>query len=357
MIGEHTAKREVWNNLTALSPPRGDQAQGLRRLLAERTEPNHTRYALSVAVAGGKGGVGKTLVALHAAHAWARMGARVLLFDGHRGVPHHEFLCGVHGAWQLRDWVTGGRCLSDVLTVGPDQITLCAGLQALTALQHYPSGVQQRLLSELEGLERQYDVLLIDTGEQNWSWIGAADVTVVVTTPQPVSLAATYALLKQCTYARYTEPIIPRESSRDYDDQDLQLSINSSSAENSDRNSAPSAGDKPPRQTLNPAPWLVINQAESAQQAEHCVTALRRTCRLFLDEDFAGVCWLPYDPEASVWVQPRIAGPKVSQHSMLSEAIQLWIQQWAARGHASQGGVFERWWRRMQTSRELLTAA
>ncbi|GIX04662.1 MAG: hypothetical protein KatS3mg114_0531 [Planctomycetaceae bacterium] len=131
-------------------------------------------------------------------------------------------------------------------------------------------------------------MLLIDTGEQNWSWIGAADVTVVVTTPQPVSLAATYALLKQCTYARYTEPIIPRESSRDYDDQDLQLSINSSSAENSDRNSAPSAGDKPPRQTLNPAPWLVINQAESAQQAEHCVTALRRTCRLFLDEDFAG---------------------------------------------------------------------
>ncbi|GIX04661.1 MAG: hypothetical protein KatS3mg114_0530 [Planctomycetaceae bacterium] len=70
------------------------------------------------------------------------------------GFLDHEFLCGVHGAWQLRDWVTGGRCLSDVLTVGPDQITLCAGLQALTALQHYPSGVQQRLLSELEGLER-----------------------------------------------------------------------------------------------------------------------------------------------------------------------------------------------------------
>ncbi|GIX04660.1 MAG: hypothetical protein KatS3mg114_0529 [Planctomycetaceae bacterium] len=88
MIGEHTAKREVWNNLTALSPPRGDQAQGLRRLLAERTEPNHTRYALSVAVAGGEGAAWGKLwwrcTLPTRGLAWER---GVLLFDGHRGVP------------------------------------------------------------------------------------------------------------------------------------------------------------------------------------------------------------------------------------------------------------------------------
>ena len=72
-----------------------------------------------IAVTGGKGGVGKTTVAVNLSLALAKLGRRVVLLDGDLGLANIDVLLGLSRQYTLADLIEGRCELSDVLVRGP----------------------------------------------------------------------------------------------------------------------------------------------------------------------------------------------------------------------------------------------
>ena len=101
-----------------------DQARELRALVAKRAAPTgdvprETRTCRSLAIASGKGGVGKSVIALNLAVALARRGDSVCLVDASPSLGHLELLCGQNGYWNLSHVAAGSRRLQDIVLDDP----------------------------------------------------------------------------------------------------------------------------------------------------------------------------------------------------------------------------------------------
>ena len=153
-----------------------------------------------VAVASGKGGVGKTNVAANLAVAFARLGQRVCVLDADLGLANLDVLLGLSSETSLLHVLRGERRLAEVMVEGPEGIRIipaASGFEEMTAL-----GAEDRLrlVQEVEALDGTIDVLLIDTAAGISSNVlyfaaAAADVLLVIT-PEPTSLTDAYALVK-----------------------------------------------------------------------------------------------------------------------------------------------------------------
>ncbi|MEX0728734.1 MAG: MinD/ParA family protein [Planctomycetaceae bacterium] len=187
--------------------PQTDQADILRGLIeqhfhpaAEDEDEQHVDRAYTIAVTSGKGGVGKSLISLNLALAIARQGARVCLIDANLGLGNIDLLCGLNGYWNLSHVVIGSRDLSDIILAGPGGIDLIPGASGLADLADCPPAAQQSLLRQMKRLEEDYDFLILDTGTGIHTavrkFVAAADLVLVVTTPEPTAIADAYATIK-----------------------------------------------------------------------------------------------------------------------------------------------------------------
>jgi flagellar biosynthesis protein FlhG len=188
--------------ITFPKPTLGEQARGLRSLLRHRavaSSKTGARYR-SLAVTSGKGGVGKSVLALNLAVAWAQQGARVCLLDASLGLGHLDLLCQRNGYWNLSHVVAGARQLEDVVLNGPAGVQLLPGAGSLMDLETCPDSVRDHLIHEMEQFANRFDVLLIDTGQGLHAGVRrllhAADEALLVTTPDPMAIAEAYATLK-----------------------------------------------------------------------------------------------------------------------------------------------------------------
>jgi flagellar biosynthesis protein FlhG len=146
-----------------------DQATILRGIIETRQEarpePSSAgpHRARTIAVTSGKGGVGKSNIALNMAIAMSRLGKSVCLLDACLGLGNLDLLCGLNGYWNLSHVVTGTRSLKDVVLDGPDGIHVIPGASGLIELADCPETLQRELLFQMEELERSHDILIVDT--------------------------------------------------------------------------------------------------------------------------------------------------------------------------------------------------
>jgi len=161
-----------------------------------------------IAIASGKGGVGKTNSSVNLAVAFAGMGRRVLLLDADLGLGNIDVLLGLSPRHNISHLLRGERTIGEVLVDGPSGVkilTAASGVPELTDLT-----TEQRLgvaahLAELGGM---FDILIVDTGAGISSnvlfFTMAAQEIVVVVSPEPTSLTDAYALMK-VLFSRYGE--------------------------------------------------------------------------------------------------------------------------------------------------------
>jgi flagellar biosynthesis protein FlhG len=236
-----------------------DQAQVLRGLVEHREESlargaskPRTTPALTVAVTSGKGGVGKSNLALNLGISLAEMGHSVCVLDANLGLGNLDLLCGLNGYWNLSHVISGARTLREISLAGPGGIHLIPGASGLTALADCSLSAQQEILQQLEELEQQHEFLLIDTGtgihHAVCQFVSAADLGLVITTPEPTAIADAYATLK----AFSAHPRVP----------DLEI---------------------------------VVNRADSTEQARDIIARLQRTTRMFLRNEVRSAGQIPDD--------------------------------------------------------------
>jgi len=217
--------------------------------------------ARCVFVAGGKGGVGKTHIALNLATALAQRGARVALLDGQAGLGHLDLLCGLNGYWTVGHVIAGARTLPEICLTGPAGMHVYPGASALWELLPDQSPIQTELDRQLEELALQHDYLVWDGCPTNHSvarqWLTAADLTLLVTVPELTAIADAYAWIK---------------NQRRLDPKRLRL---------------------------------LVNRAENSAQCREIVDRIQRTTRLFLHQDLASAGWLPEDASLGRAIQQR----------------------------------------------------
>ncbi len=195
-----------------------DQAERLRRLVAATLPTAPARLALSLVFTSGKGGVGTSNLALNLALALAARGKRVTLVDADFGLANLDLLCGVTPACDLGDVLASGRPLADAILTGPHGVRILAGAHGTRTMADLLAEAPRRLVAEMAVIEADSEFLLIDAGSGLDPSIAAlaeaADGAVLVTTPEPTSIADAHAALKRLGGARSLRLAVNQARSR-----------------------------------------------------------------------------------------------------------------------------------------------
>ena len=194
-----------------------NQADGLREVMKDQRRSK--RPLRVIGVTSGKGGVGKTNVAANLALIAAKQGQRVLIIDGDMGLANIEILYGIRPKHHLGHLLAGDVSPRDVLAIAPGGVRVLPAGNGLQQLTRLDDGQRLRLVSALEELEDDFDVVLLDSGagigDNVLFFIGAAQEALLVVSPEPTSLTDAYATIKvlcQDAGVRYFDVVVNQAS-------------------------------------------------------------------------------------------------------------------------------------------------
>lgn len=173
-----------------------DQAQTLRKLMMS----DNTHRARVVAVTSGKGGVGKTNIAVNLAIRLSEMGRKIILIDGDLGTANADVLCNLAPGGNLAHVVAGRKTLADAMVPAPGGFNLIPGASGLARMAALGEYERSQLIDQIQHLQTQADLIIVDTGAgvspNVLSFALGADQILVVTTPEPTAVTDAYAAIK-----------------------------------------------------------------------------------------------------------------------------------------------------------------
>lgn len=185
-----------------------DQAKVLREMVdaADGRRRNGQGGPRIVAVASGKGGVGKTSLSVNLGIALASRGLRTVLIDADIGLANVDIALGIRPTSTLRHVLVEERTLEEAIVDGPGGLKVLAGGSGVHELEGVDPERMARFASVLQSMDASYDFMLIDTGAgvgpHVLSFATASSETLMVVTPDPSSIADAYAVIKAAERAR-----------------------------------------------------------------------------------------------------------------------------------------------------------
>lgn len=173
----------------------------LTQLRDDTKTPGFRRGKNVIAVASGKGGVGKTWFSVTLAHSLARSGKKVLLFDGDLGLANVDVQLGLMPKRDLNDVIRGRLSLDKVIQEYPEGgFDIIAGRSGQASLSALPSQRLSMLRDQLLDVADSYDAVICDLGagiDRTVRMLSAtATRTLLIINDEPTSLTDAYALIK-----------------------------------------------------------------------------------------------------------------------------------------------------------------
>ena len=176
-----------------------DQAEQLRNVIKAKNvkQPSHARV---ITITSGKGGVGKSNVAVNLAIQLTKLGKRVLIFDADLGLANVEVMFGAIPQYNLSDLIYRGKSIQEIITPGPMGIGFVSGGSGIIGLNNLSKDQIIYLVHNLAKLDELADIVLVDTGagvsDSVLEFALASPEVLLVSTPEPSSLTDSYSLLK-----------------------------------------------------------------------------------------------------------------------------------------------------------------
>ena len=221
---------------------------------ASRAGIKPRRVAPVFSVTSGKGGVGKTNVVANLAVSLSHLNKRVLVIDADLGLANLDLLLGVKPTFTLADFFAGKAALDEIILTNQDGILVMPGASGVQAITSLSAEQKAALLTELDLLTHEMDLVLVDTGsgisDAVTYFTSAAQEIILVVTPEPASMTAAYALVK-VLLSQYRKQRF----------------------------------------------WVLANNVSDEEDARHLFNTLSRTALRLLNVSLDFLDWIPRDPK------------------------------------------------------------
>ncbi|NND67031.1 MAG: P-loop NTPase, partial [Halioglobus sp.] len=116
-----------------------------------------------IAVTSGKGGVGKTSIAVNLAVSLAQEGREVVLFDADLGLSNVDIALGLKPAHDISEVLSGERSLEEILVQGPGGVRVVPASSGVTDMTQLSAAQRAGLVSAFSELTVPVDTLIVDT--------------------------------------------------------------------------------------------------------------------------------------------------------------------------------------------------
>ena len=170
-----------------------DQAAGLRRMAKQKP-------VQVIAVASGKGGVGKTNVSVNLSMAMLEAGKDVLLLDADLGLANVDLLLGLHSEYNLSHVISGERTIEEIIVDGPQGLKIVPASSGTQMMSELTPAQHAGVIRAFSEINTPVDVLVVDTAagisDSVVSFTKASNEVIVVVCNEPTSLTDAYALMK-----------------------------------------------------------------------------------------------------------------------------------------------------------------
>lgn len=246
------------------------------------------RRCRAITVAGGKGGVGKSTVAVNLGMSLAMAGRDVMLLDADMGLANVDVLLGLSPSRHIGHLLDGTCGLKDLLLPAPHGLKVIPAGSGARRLAQMGTGEHAAVIRAFDELQNPPEYLLVDTAagvsDNVVMFAAAADDVVLVVCDEPASLTDAYALTKVL--------------SRDFRVRRFHV---------------------------------VANMVRHAGEARALYDKLARVCDRFLDValDFMGT--VPYDEHLRQAIRRQ------------SAVVDMWPASRASRGFKQLAGVVDTW--------------
>lgn len=250
-----------------------------------------------IGVTAGKGGVGKTNVAVNLSMALAGMGRRVVLLDADLGLANVDIMLGLKARHTLDDVLRGEVSMRDIMVSGPGGIRVVPAASGVQRMSQLGMREHAGIIQAFSELESQLDVLIVDTAagisDMVTSFISAVHEVIVVVCDEPTSITDAYALIKV--------------ANKDHGLRRFRV---------------------------------LCNMVRSEQEAEAVFAKLVRVTDRFLDVALQYVGWVPFDDHLRKAVQRQKPvleaspnAPSARAFQALAEQVDRWPLPSGPRGH------------------------
>lgn len=186
-----------------------DQAEQLRNIIKANSRPQRP-LARVITVTSGKGGVGKSNVAINLAVQFKKMGQRVIILDADFGLANIEVMFGAVPKHNLYDLIYQGKNIRDIITWGPMDVGFISGGSGIAGMSNLSKDYLACIIKNLAELDEMADIIIVDTGagisDAVLEFLVASGEILLVTTPEPTSITDSYSLVKALNrYPRYSK--------------------------------------------------------------------------------------------------------------------------------------------------------
>ncbi|MFL0195502.1 MinD/ParA family protein [Clostridium sp. WILCCON 0269] len=180
-----------------------DQAEQLRKLAQVdkqlKVDTVYNTRPVIIAVASGKGGVGKSNFVVNVSIALQKMNKKVLIFDGDMGMGNDDVLMGFLPKYNVYDIIFGDKTVEEVIIKGPFGVKLLPGGTGILKMEGITKAQREGFIEKLS-LLNDLDYIVLDTGaginRDVLGFITCCQEFIVITTPEPTSLTDAYSLVK-----------------------------------------------------------------------------------------------------------------------------------------------------------------
>lgn len=172
---------------------------------------NNPRQAKTISVISGKGGVGKSNIALNFSLELIKHRKKVLLIDLDVGMGNINILLGMQPDKTIVHLFEEELSFYEIIEQGPEGLAYIAGGSGLSKFFMLDKSRKNHFYKQYNELVEMYDYIIFDMGagstEDSLFFILASDESIVVTTSEPTSITDAYSMIKHVVNNGGTMPI------------------------------------------------------------------------------------------------------------------------------------------------------
>ena len=160
----------------------------------------NTSQATVIGIASGKGGVGKSTIAVNLGQALANQGKKTTLLDADLGLANAQILLGLDAPYNIGDVINEKKTVNEVLIHCNENFSLIPGASGDPVLANISPLIAKSLINEVTSEIDDLDVLIVDCAaglaESNLAFLESCDIKLIVVQDEPASIADCYGVIK-----------------------------------------------------------------------------------------------------------------------------------------------------------------